>query len=88
MQDPRPKNLFGSYQIVPNALSMFPSLHVCKQKLEPVTKRSHIRVWVSLQLKPLRDDLDRPILQLSVLPSLETKVKVARIFGIDAKGVD
>lgn len=34
------------------------------------------------------DDLDGPILQLRVLPGFEAEVEVARVFGVDAEGVD
>jgi hypothetical protein len=63
-------------------------LHVRKEKFETIAQISHARVRVPLQFKPLRNDLDRPIHQLGMLPGLEAQKEVSWVFGVDAKLVD
>ena len=62
-------------------------MHVGKHQLEAVAQSLHIRIRVLLQLIALRNDLDRPVLQARVLACLETQVKVAGVFAIDAERI-
>ena len=62
-------------------------LHIGEEQLETIAQRPHVWVLVFLQLKRLRDDLDRPTLQLGIQAGFEAEVKVSRMLGIDAEGV-
>jgi hypothetical protein len=64
----------------PNAI-----LHVRKKKFETIAQIPHTWVRVPLQLKPLRNHLDRPVHQLGMLPCLEAQKEISCMFRIDAK---
>ena len=64
------------------------NLHIREKQLKSIAQRTHVRVRIALQLKPLGNDFDIPALQLGVLPGLEAEEKVAWVFRVDAKGVD
>lgn len=68
-------------------LPSLPSLHVREKQLESIAKSSHVGIRVTLKLIALRDDLDRPVLQLSVRAGLKTQVEIPRVFWIDTKCV-
>jgi hypothetical protein len=61
--------------------------HVHDEELETILQRTHIRVSVLSKLKPIRNDLDRPSAELSMLSSLEAEIKVARILWVYAERI-
>lgn len=65
-----------------------PILHVREQELEAVAQRPHIGIHVPLELERLGHDFHGPALQLRVLPGFEAEEEIARVFGVDAEGVD
>jgi hypothetical protein len=69
-------------------LPPFSILQTLEQQLEPITQSTHILIRILLQLKRIRDDLDRPILHRRVLPGFEAEEEVAGVFWVDAEGVD
>ncbi len=64
------------------------ALHISEEQLEPIAQSPHIRIHILLQLKSLRNNLHRPILNLSVLTGFEAEEEVASVLGVDAEIVD
>jgi len=63
-------------------------LHQMREdSFESVFQRTHVRVWVFLQLEGVGDNFDGPVALFRVLTSLEAQEEVAREFAVDAEGV-
>ena len=68
--------------------SSLPTLHICKDQLEPITQRPHVRVHILLQFESLRHHLHAPVLHPGMLSGFEAEVEVPGVLGIDAEIVD
>lgn len=80
-----PERTPNQHRLPPRPL---PILHIRKQQLKAIAQCPHIRIHIPLKLKRLRDDFDWPALKLRVLARFEVEEEIARVFGVNAEGVD